>query len=252
MHEAAARGFAKEAQAYVRGRPEYPPAVDHWLRECLQLRGNRTVLDLGAGTGKFTRRLLSTGAKIIAVEPVQEMLAQLTLALPAVVARSGTAEAIPLNDRVVDAVVCAQSFHWFATRTALEEIHRVLRPGGFLGLIWNVRDESLDWTAAMTEIMAPYEGDAPQHRSGAWRKLFPAAGFGPLREQCFRNDHTGPPEQVIVDRVLSTSFIAALDRPQQRVVAARLRDLIATTPALSGREEVTVPYQTFAFSCERC
>jgi SAM-dependent methyltransferase len=252
MHEAAAKGFAKEAQAYARGRPEYPAAVDQWLRECLQLRGNRTVVDLGAGTGKFTRRLLTTGANIIAVEPVQEMLAQLTLALPTVVARSGTAEAIPLNDGVADAVVCAQSFHWFATKTALKEIHRVLRPGGFLGLIWNVRDESLDWTAAMTQIVAPHEGDAPRYRSGAWRKLFPAEGFGPLREKCFPNGHTGPAEQVIVDRVLSISFIAALDRPQQRVVAARLRDLIATAPALRGREEVTVPYQTIAFSSERC
>jgi SAM-dependent methyltransferase len=252
MHEAAAKGFAKEAQAYARGRPEYPAAVDQWLRECLQLRGNRTVVDLGAGTGKFTRRLLTTGANIIAVEPVQEMLAQLTLALPTVVARSGTAESIPVNNGIADAVVCAQSFHWFATGPALQEIHRVLRPGGFLGLIWNVRDESLDWTAAMTQIMAPYEGDAPRYRSGAWRQLFPARGFGPLREKCFPNGHKGPPEQVIVDRVLSTSFIAALARPQQRIVAARLRDLIATTPELRGREEVTVPYQTLAFSCERC
>lgn len=251
MHEAAAKGFAKEAQAYVRGRPEYPPAVDQWLRERLQLRGNRTVLELGAGTGKFTKRLLTTGANIIAVEPVQEMLSQLMLALPTVVARSGTAESIPLNDEVVDAVVCAQSFHWFATRRALDEIRRVLRPGGFLGLIWNVRDESLDWMAAMTRIMDPYQGDAPQHRTGEWRGLFPGAGFGPLHEQCFPNGHRGPPEQVIVDRVLSTSFIAALARPQQRIVEARLRDLIATTPALSGRDEVTVPYRTFAFSCER-
>jgi SAM-dependent methyltransferase len=250
MHKAA-KGFAKEPQAYVRGRPEYPPAVDQWLRECLQLRGNRAVLDLGAGTGKFTKRLLTTGANIIAVDPVPEMLAQLSLALPTVVARSGTAENIPVNDRVIDAVVCAQSFHWFATNAALQEIHRVLRPGGFLGLIWNVRDESLDWTAAMTGIMAPFEGDAPRYRSGAWRELFPAQGFGPLHEKCFPNGHSGPPERVIVDRVLSTSFIAALDRPPQRVVAARLRDLIATTPALNGREAVTVPYQTFAFSCER-
>jgi SAM-dependent methyltransferase len=251
MHEAAAKGFAREALAYARGRPEYPPAVDQWLRECLQLRGNRTVVDLGAGTGKFTRRLVTTGANIIAVDPVPEMLSQLTLVLPAVAVRSGAAEAIPLNDEVVDAVVCAQSFHWFASRAALQEIHRVLRPGGFLGLIWNVRDESLDWTAAMTAIMEPFQGDAPRYRSGAWRELFPAPGFGPLREQCFPNGHRGPPEQVIVDRVLSTSFIAALERPKQRIIAARLHDLIAITPALAGREEVTVPYQTFAFSCER-
>jgi SAM-dependent methyltransferase len=253
MHEAAAKGFAKEAQAYARGRPEYPLAVNKWLRDDLGLNPSKTVLDLGAGTGKFTRRLLQTGANIIAVEPVQQMLDQLIQAVPTVAARTGTAEAIPVTDGAADAVVCAQAFHWFATNAALKEIHRVLRPGGALGLIWNVRDESVPWVAAMSQIMAPYEGDAPRYRSGAWRRLFPAEGFGPLRGRHFPHGHghTGPPEQVIVDRVLSVSFIAALDRPQQRIVAARLRDLIATTPALRGREEVTVPYETIAFSCVR-
>ena len=251
MHEAAAKGFAREAQAYSRGRPEYPVALDEWLRNDLKLDDTRTVVDLGAGTGKFTRRLLATGANIIAVEPVQEMLAQLTQFVPTVAARSGTAENIPVNNGAVDAVVCAQSFHWFATKAALKEIHRVLRPGGSLGLIWNVRDESVDWAARMTAIMAPYEGDAPRYRSGEWRKLFPAEGFGPLRAQHFPNGHTGAPEQVIVDRVLSVSFIAALPRPQQHIVAARLRDLIARTPALGGHDEVTVPYETVAFSCEK-
>lgn len=249
MHQAAVKGFAKEAQAYSRGRPEYPPALDQWLRDDLKLDGTRTVVDLGAGTGKFTPRLLATGAHIIAVEPISEMLDQLTRALPKVVVRTGTAEHIPLNDGVVDAVVCAQSFHWFATKTALKEIHRVLRPGGFLGLVWNVRDESVDWVAAMTDIMTPFEGDAPRFHSGEWRKVFPAEGFGPLHERRFLNGHTGSPEQVIVDRVLSVSFIAALDRPQHHIVAARLHDLISTHPSLRGCEEVTVPYQTVVFSC---
>jgi SAM-dependent methyltransferase len=251
MHETAARGFSREAQAYVRGRPEYPVALDQWLRDELKLDETRTVIELGAGTGKFTRRLLTTGANIIAVEPVPEMLAQLTQAVPSVAARSGTAEKIPVNNGAADAVVCAQCFHWFANTGALREMHRVLRPGGWLGLIWNVRDESSDWGAAMTAIMAPYEGDAPRYSSGEWRKLFPAEGFGPLREQRYPNGHTGSPQQVIVDRVLSTSFIAALDRPQQHIVAARLRELIATSPSLQGREEVTVPYETLAVSCRR-
>ncbi len=251
MHQAAVRGFANEAQAYARGRPEYPVALDQWLRDVLRLDGTRTVLDLGAGTGKFTRRLLATGANIIAVEPVEAMRAQLVRAVPTVAARSGTAERIPVNDGAVDAVVCAQSFHWFATRAALSEIRRVLRPGGSLGLVWNVRDESVDWCAAMTAIMTPYEGTAPRYRSGEWRKVFPAEGFGPLREQAFPNGHTGPPEEVILDRVLSVSFIAALERPQQQAVLARLRDLIATNPSLRGRDEVTVPYTTAAFSCAK-
>ena len=251
MHEAAAIGFAREAQAYARGRPEYPVAVDQWLRDVLRLDETRTVIDLGAGTGKFTRRLLATGANIIAIDPVEEMLAQLINAVPTVAARSGAAEKIPVNNAAVDAVVCAQSFHWFATSAALAEIHRVLKPGGMLGLIWNVRDESVDWAAAMSAIMSPFEGNAPRFRSGDWRKVFPAEGFGPLREQQFSNGHTGPPEQVIVDRVLSVSFIAALPRPQQHIVAARLHDLVAKHPALRDQDEVTVPYKTVVFSCAK-
>src|SRR5882757_3216784 len=105
MHEAA-KGFAREAQAYARGRPEYPVALDQWLRDDLKLDETRTVVDLGAGTGKFTRRLLATGANIIAVGPEQEMVAELTQAVPIVAARSGTSEHIPVNDWGFGAVVC--------------------------------------------------------------------------------------------------------------------------------------------------
>ena len=106
------------------------------------LGSGRRVLDLGAGTGKFTKYLLATGAEVVAVEPVVAMRERLTAAFPRVRALSGQAEAIPLGDATVDAVVCAQAFHWFATPAALAEIVRVLRPGGQLGLIWNVRDET--------------------------------------------------------------------------------------------------------------
>ena len=107
-------------------------------------------------------------------------------------------------------IVCAQAFHWFANPAALAEIHRVLKPGGMLGLIWNVRDESVAWVAALTRIMAPYEAGVPRYHSQEWRRLFPAEGFGPLRERHFPNSHSGPAEEVIVERILSVSFIAAL------------------------------------------
>ena len=80
----------------------------------------------------------------------------------------------------MDAVVCAQSFHWFATREALHEIRRVLKPGGAFGLVWNLRDDSVPWVAALTRIMQPFEGDAPRFHSQKWRDVFPAEGFGPF------------------------------------------------------------------------
>jgi SAM-dependent methyltransferase len=251
IHRAAASGFAKGAATYVKGRPDYPPDVADWLRIDLALSKGKTVLDLGAGTGKFIPRLRATGATIIAVEPVPAMLAQLAEHNPGIDARQGSAEHIPLADACVDAVVCAQAFHWFARREALSEIRRVLKPGGVLGLIWNVRDESVAWVAALSEIMRPFEGDTPRHHTQEWRQLFPTKGFGPLRERRFANGHAGSPEHVIVDRVLSTSFIAALSPTEQDRVAAQIRELIEKSPDLAGKSEVTFPYETAAFSCRK-
>jgi SAM-dependent methyltransferase len=251
IHQAAAAGYAAKAEAYTRGRPEYPAAVMAWLRDDLALCAGKTVLDLGAGTGKFLPHLSATGAVVIAVEPVAAMRAQLLERNPGVAAKPGTAEQIPLGDGAVDAIVCAQAFHWFANPAALAEIHRVLKPGGRLGLIWNVRDESVAWVAALTQTMAPYEAGVPRYHSQEWRGLFPAEGFGPLRERHFPNAHTGPAEQVILDRILSVSFIAALPAAEQAEVAGRIRALIAAAPELAGKAEVAFPYDTAAFSCVR-
>ncbi len=251
VHPAAAAGFSAGAATYAAGRPDYPAEVEAWLREDLRLGPGRAALDLGAGTGKFLSRLRGVGARLHAVEPVPAMLQRLIADNPDVAASAGTAERIPFADASMDAIVCAQSFHWFASPGALAEIRRVLKIGGAIGLIWNVRDESVDWVAALTRIIAPYEGAAPRFSSGRWREVFPAAGFSPLNERRFAHVHFGPPERVIVDRVLSTSFIAALKPAEREKIAAETRALIAATPALAGRAEVVFPYETRAFSSIR-
>ena len=248
IHHAASKGYVGAADAYVRGRPDYPPELAGWLREDLGLGPGRTVLDLGAGTGKFTPRLVATGAAVIAVEPVAAMLAKLSAALPAVRALEGTATAIPLPDASVDAVVCAQSFHWFATRLALLEIHRVLKPGGRLGLVWNMRDARVPWVARLDAIVNRHEGDAPRYYTGAWLAAFPFEGLGPIVARHFSQGHTGTPEDVILNRVRSTSFIAALPQDERAEVDVELLALIATSPELAGKDLVTVPYETAAFS----
>jgi SAM-dependent methyltransferase len=168
-----------------------------------------------------------------------------------VTALLGTAERLPLADGVADAVVCAQAFHWFATAAAVAEIRRVLKPGGVLGLIWNVRDQSVDWVAKITTLIAPYEGDAPRYDNGEWRAVFPAQGFGPLHETRVPHAHTGPSERVIVDRIASISFIAALPSGERQQLLERVRELIASTPTLAGRDEVSFPYVTMAYHCVR-
>ncbi|MBS0506248.1 MAG: methyltransferase domain-containing protein [Proteobacteria bacterium] len=252
VHAAARQGFTKEAAAYARGRPDYPAALAQWLSGTLELGAGRQVADVGAGTGKFSALLAATGAAVVAVEPVDAMRAQIEAQRwPGVRAVAGTAQALPLPDAALDAVVCAQAFHWFACSAALDEFARVLRPGGRLGLVWNVRDESVDWVAALTAIITPFEGDAPRFHRGDWRQPFPHPAFGALAETSLPHEHVGPPQQVIVDRFLSVSFIAALPEARHAQVRAEIEALVATHPQLRGREVVRFPYTTRAFACRR-
>jgi ubiquinone/menaquinone biosynthesis C-methylase UbiE len=172
------------------------------------------------------------------------MRAELATAMPDIRTIAGTAQAMNLPDAIGDAVLCAQAFHWFATVEALDEIHRVLKPGGKLGLVWNVRDESVDWVAAITEIITPYEGDTPRYYKNEWRRPFSGPLFSELRETCFPYQHIGTPQQVIVDRFLSVSFIAALRDSERSKVAQQLAELIASHPELKGRVTIAFPYET--------
>lgn len=247
IHHAAAEGYQANADRYVKGRPDYPPEITTWLRDTIGLHAGMTVIDLGAGTGKFTPRLLETGAQVIAVEPVAQMLEKLSAVLPQVKTLAGTAESIPLPDESVDAVVCAQSFHWFATARALAEIQRILKPGGKLGLVWNMRDARVSWVRKLNQIVDRHEGDAPRFYTGEWRKLFPFKGLDALQEQVFMLGHQGAVEDVIFNRVRSTSFIAALPPQQQEQVIEQIRQLVAEEGELQDKDSVTVPYQTKAY-----
>lgn len=248
VHGSAREGYAREAKTYAHGRPDYPDELLGWLGEALEIGAGKEVVDLGAGTGKFTSLLVRSGAQVTAIEPVAAMREQLGEKLPGVKVLNGTAQAMPLVAQSVDAVTCAQAFHWFADERALYEIHRVLRPGGYLGLVWNVRDERVDWVAEMARIVERYEGSTPRFHTGLWRQAFSGARFEPLRLREFSYQHVGPPEQVIVARVLSVSFIAMLPQEQKQRVAEQLRELIASHPDLKGRDEIAVPYRTEAYS----
>ena len=251
VHRAAATGFADGADIYAASRPAYPAEALDWLRDRLAIGAGIRVVEVGAGTGIFTRLLLETGASVLATDPVPEMLAHLTSTLPGAGTAVATAEALPIADRSVDAVICATAFHWFATARALAEFRRVLRPGGTLGLIWNVRDNDVPWVRRLSEITDRYQDDAPRQKSQAWRGVFPAPGFSPLHETLMRYDHVGTPDDVIVGRTLSTSFIAALPDDRHAVLVDEVRAMIAATPELAGKSEVRFPYVTRAYDCRR-
>jgi SAM-dependent methyltransferase len=179
-------GTARAVAAYERGRPGYPPAAVAELVSVLAIGPRATVLDLAAGSGKLTRQLLPARAGLVAVEPSPAMRERLAAATPGVRVLEGTAEAIPLPDGSLDAVTVGQAFHWFDGPRAVAELHRVLRPGGRVGLLWNVRDESVPWMARITAIIDRHAGDTPRYRDGRWRTAFDAsAGFTPLQVRRF-------------------------------------------------------------------
>jgi SAM-dependent methyltransferase len=232
------RGFA-HADVYERGRPDYPAAAIDRIVTRLDLRPGRTVLDLAAGTGKLTRLLVQNKANVIAVEPVREMRAELERRVPGVVALAGTAERMPLTDGFVGAVTVGQAFHWFEQDEALREIYRVLRPGGGLALIWNARDERDAVQAALSGIFDEFEGDTPRRKQREWRTLLPDSG---LYERCERAlfEHDQPvDEQGLIERVVSTSFIAAAPQAVRDEVEARVRAI-----ARAAEQPIRLSYMT--------
>lgn len=256
IHSAAARGFDAAADLYEKARPSYPAEAVDFVVERLRLPAEATVLDLAAGTGKFTRLLVERGVRCVAVEPVAAMRRALSQVLPQVWAFNGTAEDIPLETESVDGVTVAQAFHWFRYEEALAEIHRVTKPGARLILVWNARDIRVDWVRRVTEIIDPYgEGEVrvPRYRDAevTWRAAMEATDL-------FRatGDAEFPFEQPmdvegLCERMASVSFIAGMDEPARARVLDELRTLCATHPDLKGRATFAHPYVTEVYVYER-
>ena len=242
----AAAGFGSAARAYERARPSYPGEAIEWLVERLRLGPGTTVVDLAAGTGKLTRLLVPTGARVVAVEPIGAMREQLVGVVPAAEVVDGVAERIPLGDAVADAVTVAQAFHWFRPDEALAEIHRVLRDGGSLALLWNTRDLEDPLQAAVERVLRPYRQAVPAHEGREWRAALAASGlFAAVEERRFAFVQELDTEG-LCERTASTSFIAALPDPERERVLARVRELAARL-----EQPFPYPYVTEVFVCSR-
>ncbi len=250
VHEVAASGFDAEAEAYERARPSYPPDAVAWLVEALGIAGGRTVADVAAGTGKFSRLLVPSGARIVAVEPVAGMRAFLRATCPDATVVSGAAEALPFADGSLDAITVAQAFHWFDAHAALREFHRVLRPGGRVGLVWNARDRSVSWVDAMWSIMDAIEKRGPSRDHDAWRGFGDQPWFTPVTEAIFYHEQLLTHDEA-VDRMRSVSHIAVLPPAEQESVLARVRAVLDTDPATAGQARVAMPYRVDAYWAQR-
>ena len=239
------RSFELVAGLYERARPGYPQEAIDWIAAKLGLGSASTVLDLGAGTGKLTRALVETGARVIAVEPGDAMRAELQRALPDVEALRGAAEDIPLPDQSVDSITVGQAFHWFRHGEAIPELHRVLRPRGGVALVWYSRDPDNPLYDEIGDLIAPF---VPTDRldEDEWPKpLGESELFGPLEERRFSFVQELDTDTV-AERIASVSFVAGAPAEARRELDAAIR---RAADELGGRipfTYVTRAYVSFA------
>ncbi|MBT2485280.1 MULTISPECIES: class I SAM-dependent methyltransferase [unclassified Microbacterium] len=245
MTDEQATSFGVQAHSYEVGRPEYPFDSVAWMLEALP-HGARRIADVGAGTGKLTRTLLGApDAEVVAVDPDPDMLATFRTAVPGVPAFVGTAEKLPLPDASVDAVVLGQAWHWVDPIAASTEIGRVVRSGGVLGLIWNIRDESVDWVRRLTEIM-----------HGSTAEVMLAAGdpvvaepFGALAQE--RWVWSRPMTRDLLHKMAASRSYVITASDDEKARIRREMDELFDESGLHGEETIDLPYVTRAFRAIR-
>lgn len=228
--------FGSQAAAYERGRPSYPPEAVDWLLAPTDTWVARDVLDLGAGTGKLTTRLVERGLTVIAVDPIAEMLEMLRTALPDTPALLGSAEQIPLPDNAVDAVLVAQAWHWFDQERAVAEIARVLRPGGRLGVLWNTRDERSGWVKDFGRIVG-LEHD----RDNATVDLPEPFTDIATHQVEWTNYIT---REALIDYVASRSYCITSPAEVRTRTLDEVRELLVSHPSLANATGLAMPYIT--------
>lgn len=241
--EQQARSFGRAAADYVAGRPSYPAEAVAWLLGDPRMGGQPLdVIDAGAGTGKLTEAIAAAGHRVTAVDPDMAMLASLSAALPGVTALAGTGERLPVPDASADAIIFGQAWHWVDPLAASAEAARVLRPGGRLGLIWNLRDERTSWVAALTEVMGGSEAEQMIGKDAV--RIGPQ--FGPAERHVVDWTSTMTAEQ-IVRMAASRSYVITAPEERRRVVLAGVRRLLETDSDTAGRATIRLPYRAYAF-----
>lgn len=263
-----ASSFGTAAARYAAHRPDYPADGIRWILALAPERDDRpeplTVLDLGAGTGKLTRQLAGlTGGSgrvggpmnVVAVEPDEQMLAELRRQLPGVTAMQGSAEAIPLPDGSVDAVISGQAMHWFNLDLALPEIARVLRPGGVMGGLWNADDASVGWVTGLHEAtgrrtVIPIGGtERDDDDTNEWLTEEGQQLFTTPERSDFGHSHLRTADSMI-ETLRTHSLFLIMDPAERKAVLAGVRDYLAATPQTADGE-FRMPLRTMAIRSVR-
>lgn len=234
--ELGSTGFGNGA-LYDEVRPDYPrEAIEYFVRT-FGLDATTTVVDLGAGSGIFTRQIRHVVGHVTAIEPSASMRQTFRATTPEIDVLDGTDVSIPLLNSAVDVVFVAQAFHWFDRPRALVEIHRVLRPGGGLGLIWNERDESVPWVRELGEAMRWPEYQ-PYEVGRDFSEDILSGPFQDVERAHFSHVQYLSKEQ-LRRRVLTTSYVSVMDESERREILSDVEVVVRSLP-----EALSLPYDT--------
>ena len=223
------------ATDYEELRPTYAPEAIRWVADRAGLEPGSLVVDLAAGTGQLSRRLVRLGVRVVAVEPAANMRAVLAANLPGVTAVPGAAEAIPVGDGEADALVVGNAFHHFDAEAAFAEVRRVLRPGGALALFWARTDRHADGVRLgiqeIDEVVERERASSPIVE--AYFSWFEPPdrieGFTPLERRSFATTRTMASAR-LADLYATSSDIASLPEPQRVRLLERIGELAADLP----------------------
>jgi ubiquinone/menaquinone biosynthesis C-methylase UbiE len=218
--------FSDRVENYVRYRPGYPAEAMQTLKAECGLTRSHAVADIASGTGIWTRMLLENGNPVVGVEPNAEMREagkRMLAAFPKFTSIAGTAEATTLADHSVNFVTAAQAAHWFDRQRSRREFVRILKPRGWLVLLWNERltDSTVflrEYEQLLLKYGTDYQDIRHEHTTSEVNQFFDPAPFEervfPMRQEF---DYAG-----VEGRLLSSSYVPGPDQPQY---AAMLREL---------------------------
>lgn len=224
--------FSNRVDHYVRARPGYPAALIGLLRDKVGLTVNQVLADVGSGTGLLTRVFLENGNRVIGIEPNREMREAGDRFLSAFKNFKGIdarAEATTLADETIDGIIAGQAFHWFDPIATRQEFRRILKPAGWVSLIWNERRIGEEGFDAAYEALAQeftIDRQVAEKRGGSANvaaAIAQFAGASPLQTTVLDN-HQDCDLEAVISRVLSSSYMP-LEGPIVDAMLARLREL---------------------------